>query len=353
MKNKFGILIAGAFIALLSGCTKNDNQEILSATSLKARVEENSVSLNSAMDAITANRIFDVLSIIDQVSRSASADDYSVHITLDTIKGVYEYNNQLDGYNTWKNSLIDYFNKVADNEHMIIKMPLSKVERPYLLRHPVMADTSLHNDFVIDVSEYHNNYNSYHDYDYVLFSEITIDNDPAGSLNIKSIVSPEEGREYESVYEFSDGYKAKYRYISGDTIISSFSVTQNNNVLYGEELTITSNDSMMFGHERMYILTIGDIQIIRNNFSEVEILLNGVVQPGATISIVDNQPDTEASICKHRDIEITFGDGSVVLLSDLIEESIDDINSLYSSLHNVYFAAGIIDRLGYDIYYKR
>lgn len=355
MKNKGSRLLAMAAVAIvLAGCTKNDDVNILSTASLKKVMEDNAGKLSSAMNAIASTKVYDVFTISnDGTAKSAAADDYSVHITMDTVKGVYEYNNDLTCYGSWNMPLIHYFNRTSDNSHLIIKMPLNKVTRPYLLRHPVPADTSLTNNFRIDVSDYHNNYNSYHDYDYIHSSVITIDEEEAGKLNIRSTVDPVTGSDYESKFEFKGGYRAEYRYLKGDSSISSFTLYNNNDVLYGEELIINRNDSMMFGHEPHYILTIGNIQIERKHYNEVNILVDGVIQPGATISIVDRQQDSEASICRNRDIQISFEDGSVVLLSDLISDSIDDIRTLYASLHNVYFSAYIVDWLGYDIYYKR
>lgn len=355
MKNKVGILFTGVILAsALAGCAKNDDLNVLSTASLKKVMEENAVKLNSAMNTIAASKVYTVFTMPgDMMAKSAVADDYSVHITMDAVKGVYEYNNSITGFNNWNMPLIHYFNKTADNGHMIVKMPLKKVTKPFLLRHPVVADTSLKNNFRIDLSDYHNNYNNYHDYDYLLSSEITIDEAVAGNLNIKSVINPEKGKDYQSSFVFTGKYKAEYKFLSGDTTISSFTISDNGNVLYGEKLTITRNDSVMFGHERQYTLTIGGIQIVRKSLGDVSILVNGIVQPGAVITIVDGQQDSEASVCKNRNIQITFEDGSVVLLSDLISDSVDDIRSLYSSLHNVYFAAYIVDWLGYDIYYKR
>jgi hypothetical protein len=355
MKNKVRMLLVVAAIATgLTGCSKSDDVNVLSPASLKNVMEDNAVSLNSAIRAITTTKVYDVFTMTDDgTSKSAVAEDYSVHITMDTLKGVYEYNNDLTGYVNWNMPLIHYFNRTSDNSRMIIKMPLNKVTRPYLLRHPVPADTSLKNNFRVDVSDYHNNYNNYHDYDYLNSSIITIDEEEAGKLNIRSAVSPVTGSDYESKYEFTGGYRAEYRYLTGDSSISSFTIFNNDDFLYGEKLIITRNDSMMFGHERQYILTIGNMQIVRKHYDEVSIIVDGVVQKGATVSIIDRQQDSETSVCRHRDIQITFEDGSVVLLSDLISDSIDDIRTLYSSLHNVYFSAFIIDWLGYDIFYKR
>jgi hypothetical protein len=60
---------------------------------------------------------------------------------------------------------------------------------------------------------------------------------------------------------------------------------------------------------------------------------------GAVVEIVDHETDPEATVCKKRDIRITFDDGTSTTVSTLIGESIADIKTLFDSLHNVYFAA--------------
>jgi hypothetical protein len=237
---------------------------------------------------------------------------------------------------------------------MIVNMPLKKVQDPMSLRRYVPSDSTLTNNFSIAVSDYHNNYNSYWDYDYLLKSEISIDNVVAGDLNIKSIVSPTNGIQYASQYVFSGSYTAQYAYNSGDTTVSSFTILSGTNVLYQEKLTTLKVDTGRFGRERQYILTIGNVQIARNSVSKtVTVSVDGVLQPNATVTIVDQASDQEASVVKKRDIQITFEDGTTTTVSDLIGKSIDNIKTLFDSLHSVYFAAYVVDWIAYDIYYDR
>jgi hypothetical protein len=78
-----------------------------------------------------------------------------------------------------------------------------------------------------------------------------------------------------------------------------------------------------------------------------------VAQPGAVVEVIDKVYDPEASVCKKRDVQITFEDGTVTTVSALIGQSVNDIRSLYTSLHQVYFAAYIVDWIAYDINYQR
>jgi len=69
--------------------------------------------------------------------------------------------------------------------------------------------------------------------------------------------------------------------------------------------------------------------------------------------MVDKTSSTEPSVCHQREIQITFDDGTVSTVSSLISSSITDLSTLFTSLHDVYFAAYVVDWIAYDIYYKR
>ncbi|MBA4321224.1 MAG: hypothetical protein C0408_00255 [Odoribacter sp.] len=350
VKNIFILVFLGA---LMWGCTKNDG--ILNNESLKLVVNQSAMNLNSAMDAISSSKAFSILTVSDGTLKSATIADsvYRVYIPLDLIKGVYDYK-PVPKTDRWGWSLMKYFNKTADNSKMIVRMPLKKVQNPRSLRFYSPADSALTNNFSIAVSDYHNNYNSYWDYDYFLASEISIDNVVAGNLNIKSIVKPKYVIDYASQYVFSGSYTASYRYLSGDTTVSSFTITGDNKVLYEEKLLTIKKDSVWFSREHQYILSIGDVQIIRKSgIGKAEVLVNGVLQPNAIVEIVDREEDSEASVCKKRDIRITFEDGTTTTISALIGKSIDNIKTLFNSLHQVYFAAYVVDWIAYDVYYHR
>ena len=355
MRNKGRIfLIATLVTAFVAGCSKNEG--VLDKTSLSQAIDQSAAKLNTAMAAISSTKAYSILTMNDPgLSKSLAVTDstYKTNITLDMIKGVYDYNRPTI-FNHWGLSLLHFFTKTADNSKMIVRMPLQKVTRPFSLRHFSRADTSLTNNFSIAVSAYHNDYNSFWDYDYLLSSEISIDSVVAGDLNIKSVVSPATGADYSAQYAFVNGYTANYKYMSGDTTVSSFSIMNGNNILYEEKLLTLKNDTARFGHERQYILTIGNVQIIRKSGTNaVQIAVDGVIQPNAVVTIVDKVADQEASVCKHRDIQITFQDGTTTTISSLINASVNDIKTLYTSLHQVFFSAYIVDWIAYDIYYQR
>jgi hypothetical protein len=346
------ILITALCVALLTNCTKNDG--VLDQVSLKQAVDQSTMKLNTAMSAITATPAYGIFTMSDNgTTKSATDSTYHVYIPLDKVKGIYDYN-KVTKYNHWGISLLHFFTKTADNSKMIVRMPLKKVTRPWTLRHFSAADSSLTNNFSIAVSAYHNNYNSYWDYDYNLVSEISIDDKVAGNLGIETLVSPKTGINYNSQYAFAGGYTAKYKFESGDTTVSSFTILNGNTTLYEEKLLKIKNDTAKYHREHLYILTIGNVQITRKSGSkDIQISVNGVPQPKAVVAIIDKDNDDEASVCKKRDIQITFEDGTVSTVSTLIAGSVDNIKTLYTSLHQVFFAAYIVDWIAYDIYYQR
>ena len=354
MKKQIQIFSAVAILSvILWSCSKNEQNE--NSMSLKQSINTSAVTLNNAVNAIAASKAYSIFTVNDGTQKSVSGEesDYRVNITLDIVKGVYEYK-PVQQTDKWGRSLIRFFNRTSENNKMIVHMPLKKVTNPWTLRHYVAADSALANNFSITLTDYHNNYNSFHDFDYILASEISVDNVAAGNLNIKYIVSPTLGIDYKSQYVFTGSYTADYKYVSGDTAVSSFSISGNSKVLYEEKRLTIKSDTARFGREHQYILTIGDVQITRKSWTkEVTVSVNGVLQPGAVIEIVDKTADSEPSVCKKRDVKITFEDGSVTTVSSLIGESIDNIKTLFDSLHQVYFAAWVVDWMAYDIYYQR
>jgi hypothetical protein len=171
---------------------------------------------------------------------------------------------------------------------------------------------------------------------------------------MKSLVSPHRGRHYASQYTFAGGYIAKYKFDSGDTTVYSFALMEGTATLYGEKRITIKNDTARFGREHQYILTIGNVDIIRNPASHsVKIAVNGVVQPNAVVTVVDREDEQEASCMHKREIKITFEDGTSATISELIDDSVEDIRTIFRSLHQVYFAASVVDWIAYDIYYHR
>jgi hypothetical protein len=350
------LLVFTILTTLFWSCSKDSG--LMDSSSLKLVVNQSAMSLNKAVGNITSTQAFSILTVSDGTLKSETITDsaYRVYIGLDKIKGVYEYK-PVNAWDRWGFSLVRYFKRTADNNQMIVKMPLKKVKNPMSLRHYSFADSALSNNFQIAVSDYYNNYNSYWDYEYLLDSKISIDNAEAGSLYMKSLVSPLLGRHYTSQYAFAGGYTARYKFDSGDTTTYSFSLMDGDKIIYGEQRIAIKNDTARFHREHQYILTIGNVQIIRKPASHsVQIAVNGVVQPNAVVEVIDRdeqEGDQEVSCTDKRDIQITFEDGTTTTIKELIGNSVDDIRTIFRSLHQVYFAANVVDWIAYDIYYHR
>jgi hypothetical protein len=352
MKSKKMIIVVSITLALTTlSCNKKDQSDL----SFRQAVDNSTAALNSAIKDIAASNAYGLLTLADAGQKSAETADpvYNTYITLDKIKGVYNYT-PVSTTDKWGVPLIRFFSKTADDNHMIVNMPLKKVEQPWTLRRILSSDPELTNNFSIAVSDYHNNYNSYHDYDYILASEISIDGSSAGKLNIKSVVSPDLGKDYASQYVFTGGYAAEYKYLSGDPTVYTFAIKDNDKILYEEKRETTKTTGTVFNKEKTYTLTIGDFKLVRKSgVKEPEIYVKDVLQTEALVEVVDREEDQEPSVCRKRDIQITFDDGTTTTLSALIGESVNDIKTLFESLHDVYFAAYIVDWIAYDIYYQR
>jgi hypothetical protein len=323
--------------------------------SLKQAINQSAMNLNSAMNDISSSVAYGLLNENGSSTKSMSLTDstYRVNITLDSIKGVYNYKPAVRpdrrGF-----PILHFFTKTAGSNDMIVRMPLQKVKNPFSLRTFMRSDSTLVNNFAIDVSDYHNKFSNFWNYDYLLSSSISVDSVETGKLNILSKASPATGVHYSSEFDFTNSYSAQYRYSSGDTTVSSFTISGNNKILYQEKLLTIRNDTLKFGHEFQYILTIGDVQIVKSSATgTTQIFVNGVLQTKATIQIVDAATDSEPSVCKKRDIQITFDDGTTATISSLIGQSITNIKTLYTSLHQVFFAADIVDWIAYDIYFQK
>ncbi len=343
--------------AIIVSCSKNatiNNDPV----ALKQAINESSGNLNAAMQTISASQAFQVFTLdassgLKSTTASQSDSLYNTYILLDSIKGEYNYQ-PLPGHDRWGRPLIRFFNQTANNDLMIVRLPYEKIQHPHSLREYRPGDSTLVNNFAISVSDYHNNYNSYHDFDYNMVSSVSLDNAGIGDLSIKSVVNPQTGIQYASQFVFGNGYTAKYKYESGDTTVSSFAILSVAQTLYEEKLLTVRNDTARFGREFQYILTIGNVQIIRKSGSHTaEVYLNGILQPNAVVAFIDHGTDPEPTACGHREIRITFEDGTTTTVSALLSGQISNINALFTSLHDVYFAAYIVDWIAYDIYYKR
>jgi len=343
-----GIVLLGL---LLLGCSKTETENGSSPNALKDALQVSAQNLNNAMTDIASTQAFQLLGIGSSTDLK-TATVYTANIPLELVKGVYDYK-PLKTAESRFYPLIRFFAKSTDASKMVVNMPLAKLKNPRDLRNYLPADSALTNNFSIAVTDYYNNYNSYRDYEYIHAAAITIDKVLAGNLNIKSNVNPTSGKEYASQFTFSNGYTAKYQYASGDTTRSGFTLLKGTAIIYREELQTVKNDTARFGRESQYTLTIGDVKLVRKADKTYQVYLKNVLQPKAVVAMVDKVPTTEPSVCHHREIQITFEDGTVTTVSTLISSSVDNLTTLFTALHEIYFADYVVDWIGYDIFYKR
>ena len=343
-----GFLLLGL---LLAGCSKTETSST-TTSALKDALTSGTQNLNTAVTEIASTQAFQLLGVSSGAVLKAGTTTYSTYIPLSLVTGIYDYK-PIKTVASRDYALIKFFTKTTDASKMVVNLPLAKLKDPRVLRVYQPSDSTQTNNFTMSVTNYYNNYNSYSDYDYINVADITIDKVNAGSLNIKSTVSPTAGAQYASQFAFSNGYTAKYAYASGDTTLSSFTLTKATAVLYKEELQTIKSDTARFGHEQQYTLTIGDVKLVRKANNTYAVYLKNVLQTKAVVTMVDKTSSTEPSVCHQREIQITFDDGTVSTVSSLISSSITDLSTLFTSLHDVYFAAYVVDWIAYDIYYKR
>ena len=105
------------------------------------------------------------------------------------------------------------------------------------------------------------------------------------------------------------------------------------------------------GKERLYILTLGNVEIRRGTaVDSIQVFLDGVLQQKAGAKITDST-GSEGSFCHHRDILLTFDDGTTMNLSELLSPSREILRTLYDSLHGMKLAKHIVDYIAISIYY--
>ncbi len=365
MKTKRIYLFLVALSVITWGCT---TQNDLSVKSLKTSITTNAQELSTAMDVITSSPGYQVLST-ENVSSTTGAsyvhqpyviDSTYNSIMLSDISGIYDY--QAANYKRWNPSLLNFFVRTGDSDHMIVRLPESKVKNPHYLLHYSAADTLLTNNYVIDLSDYQYKFNRYLGWDYQMASSISVSDTAAGTLQIKSSNDRTNGYNFSSEFAFANGYTTKTTYASGDTIVSSYSITKDAKTLFEEKYTATKSSTVPRHREREYSLTIGDVQIVRNSgpnsLDSAKVYVAGVLQTNAKVEIIDvtttASDTTETCLTNHRrDIQITFDDGTVTTVSELLGSTIDNIRTLFVSLRQVYFATSVVDRIAWDVYINK
>lgn len=344
-------------------CSNKDETQ----ASLKTSMDTGVQNLTAAMTTITASSGYQVLATtVPSGSSSApslvksSTSGFMGMSRMDTINmsdiaGTYAY--KAAKSQRWRHELLNFFEKTGTSNNLIVSLPESKVKKPESLFRFAPSDTTLVNNYVVDVSKYSYVFGRYL-WNYTYASTISINNTEAGVLNIKSSRSKTNGYNFMSDFAFATGYDAKMVYSTGDTVLSVYNISKGATTLFEEKFTSVKEATTKNHREKEYTLTVGNVKIVRepahgnDGLDSAKVYVGNVLQTKAKVEFidVDKSDTTEFSIIGgHRDLNITFDDGTTSTVSQLLGSSIKDIRTMFISLRQVYFATAIVDMVAWDI----
>ena len=350
-------------VILLSAC--NSEVESSDGTSLKSSINTSIETLTTAVNKISSSSEFQLLSELNESGTSQvsaaqyapSAQTDSIIIKLADISGIYEYSPAR--VKKGQSNVMRFFERTADNDIMIVKLPVEKVRNPRALFYYSPGDTTLTNNFEAAVNNYSYTSSRANGREYQVNSIFSINQTNIGSFKISYLRNKTNGYNYMSQYDLTSGYSVKYQENSGDTAVSVYSINDQATTLYEEKTTAYKVSGDNRHRERVYSLTIGNVQIVRslghNSIDSAKVFVDGVLQTEATVEIIVNNPDsTDQSLThKKRDIKITFADGTSTTIRELAANSIDNIGTIFSAVKQANFATDIIDRIAWNIYYHK
>lgn len=366
MKTKKIYLVLVVLSMITWSCT---TQNDITSHSLKTSISSSAQSLITALNTITSSAGYQVLSASGATSSPSNSkvqvmafDSTFNSIMLADISGVYDY--KAASFKKWDPSFLHFFVRTADSPDMIVRLPESKLKNPRTLFHYSAADSTLVNNYVIDLSDYQYKFNRYLGWDYKLVSTISVSSVTAGTLNILSSKNKTDGYHFSSDFVFANGYDAKTSYSSGDTIVSTYNISKAGATLYEEKFTAIRTSATSRHREKEYSLTIGNVQIVRTggptSMDSAKVYVSGVLQLHSIVKFNDtpststDEDSTETCITNHkRDLQITFDDGTSTTVSQLLGSTINNISVLFTSLRQTYFATNIVDYVAWDIYMNK
>jgi hypothetical protein len=350
---KRNILLIAMGIGLLGwSCSKVDNQTQTTPQGLKQSIAQNVAAINAAVNKISETKGYQVLSVNAGPTSKiiAPGTTFQDSITLALIAGIYDY--QLDTIPLHHNFYYPFrlFKKTGTSNQMIVNLPQKLIFNPGYLHSFIKSDSVLKNDFTITASDYHLYYNYRNNLDYKLTAGFTLSGVDLGSFDVSESSNSFSDQSNSSQYTFTGGYGILTTWQTGDTSKSSFALLQNNNPLLRETTLYTGTGFRK--HERKYDLTIGNVEIKRGfGIDSIQVFQNGVLQKTAGAKITDSA-DSTGTICAHRDILLTFDDGTTEKLSTLISPALTQLKTLVTSLHDMYFAENIVDYIAINIYFN-
>jgi len=323
-------------------CSRFDSEKL----NLKQSVEKSVADINNAIHIISETKGYEILSA--DAAPLKSETDFRDSISLDMVAGIYDFNPDLTDYHKF---FIPYrmFERTGESDMMIVNLPKELVFHPRSLHSVQEPDSVLKNDFTITVSDYNFYYNWFNEFNYNLNSDFELESEDLGSFDVAAAGSKDSGTSYTSEYTFAEGYTIGVGFESGDSSVSSFVLADGNDVLLKE--THIKVRQGYHRKERLYILTVGNVEIRRGTaIDSIQVYLDGVLQKEAGAKITD-ESGSDGSFCHRRDILLTFDDGTTMNLSELLAPSREILGNLYDSLHGMRVAKHIIDYIAISIYY--
>jgi len=344
-KMRKNIIITAVILAVtVWQCTKDEQ-----SLTLKESIEEAAARINTAFDKIAASEGYRMLSVTDDGAKSDFDEGFRDSIDLKFIAGIYDFK---PGTEQSGNLFfpIRLFIKTAASDKLIVNLPDKLVFQPRNLHFYNRADPVPENNFKITATNYHFYYNRWNNSDYRLDADFFLNSKEIGTLsNLTSWRSATDGSHLNN-FTFPDGYSVTRSGETGNTSKLIFALALDKDTLLKETLMFSGEG---FGRkEKLYILSVGNVDIMRRSaVDSIQVYLDGVLQKTAGVKIIDDQ-DYNASICYRRDIQLTFDDGTIAKLSELISPARETIRSLSKVLGGMYFSKQIVDYIAFSIYYN-
>jgi len=335
---------------------------------LKVSLNKSAEALSDAVIAISGSEDFKLMSQImlnanqssdpmQRVNEAAGVRVDSMRINLSDISGVYEY--------AWRrvrkapNQIIRFFDRVDDDDYLIVKLPVQKVRNYHALFIFQPKDTLLTNNFEISVSDYLLSRHFEKGLEYNLTSEMSLDGNSIGSLSVQRTRNKINGLNFLSEYSLASGFTVTNLQNTGDTAVSVYAITKDGVVLYEEKITSYRVNQENKLREKIYSLTIGNVQIVRKpglqGFEEAMVYVDGVLQINAKVELVIYQTDVEnlGVTNQKRDVKITFEDGTSTTIRELKGSTIEDIGKIFHAVRQAGFASEIVDRIATNLYWQK
>ena len=348
------------FSAVLWSCSESSDSNPEQDLSLEQSLDAKAQNLGDAVNTISNSKGFEIITLNESTKNGESEGDddrFSASITLDDIKGLYDYSPTINNEATeTKFGFQRVFEKTKDTTLFILRLPKEKADRPWKLYLDEEGDSELVNDFVITTTDYLYSYSSGFQFEYLLDSEIEVEGEDAGELFVEWSISENLNFEYEAEFSFPDGYSVGVEFEFGDTIAYEYDLKSGEDVLYKEEIEITRSGET-HKKELEYSLTIGNIELVKNSSTDtIQVYRDGVLEEGAIVEVIDESGesvDTDVAFCrKGRDLKITFTDGTEVILSELLgEDTLDKLDEIYSAMYDMYFVKKLVDKVAREIHY--